>query len=327
MEQVCPDLIVADVMMPRMDGYALYGAVRARPEWVAIPFIFLTAKAEREDVLKGKALGAEDYITKPFDPEELIVAVRARLGRAKAIRQVTKAEFDQLKQQIIIALGHELRTPLTYLLGYTQVAVDDIASLSPEEFQQFLVAINRGTDRLARLVENLLLLVRLDTGQAAEEFRLMAQTSYKVGDLVERTVRSFEQQAMAHNIVLESKVEPGLPPVRLHPALFADALSRLVDNGFKFSKGQDKRVTVRARAREGWVEISVADNGVGIPLDQLPHLFERFRQINRKQLEQQGVGLGLSIASELIHLHGGDITVASILGEGSTFTIRLPIVL
>jgi two-component system sensor histidine kinase ResE len=174
-------------------------------------------------------------------------------------------------------------------------------------------------------VENLLLLVRLDTGQAAEEFRLMAQVNYKVGDLVERTVRSFEHQAIARGVVLESKVEPGLPPVRLHEALFADALSRLLDNGVKFSRDQEKRVTVRARSVEGRLEISVADKGVGIPLEQLPHLFERFRQINRKQLEQQGVGLGLTIARELIHLHGGDITVASILGEGSTFTIQLPI--
>jgi DNA-binding response OmpR family regulator len=79
MSQVCPDLILADIMMPRMDGLAFYGAVRARMEWIAIPFIFLTAKTSREDALKGIELGAEDYITKPFEAEELVVAVRARL--------------------------------------------------------------------------------------------------------------------------------------------------------------------------------------------------------------------------------------------------------
>jgi DNA-binding response OmpR family regulator len=101
MSQVCPDLILADIMMPRMDGLAFYGAVRARREWMAIPFIFLTAKTSREDALKGMELGAEDYITKPFEPEELVVAVRARLKRAEALRAVTEAEFDRLRQQII----------------------------------------------------------------------------------------------------------------------------------------------------------------------------------------------------------------------------------
>ena len=90
MEETRPDLVVADILMPQMDGYALYEAVRARPEWASIPFIFLTAKAEREDVSKGKSLGAEDYITKPFDPQDLVLAVRARLEHSGA----AKAEFD-----------------------------------------------------------------------------------------------------------------------------------------------------------------------------------------------------------------------------------------
>ncbi|HIQ00699.1 MAG TPA: response regulator [Anaerolineales bacterium] len=79
LEEVLPDLIVADVMMPHMDGYGLYEAVRAHPDWASIPFIFLTAKAEQEDVLRGKGLGAEDYITKPFDPRELVRMISACL--------------------------------------------------------------------------------------------------------------------------------------------------------------------------------------------------------------------------------------------------------
>jgi CheY-like chemotaxis protein len=84
MEENRPDLILADVLMPRMDGYALYKAVRARPEWASIPFIFLTAKAEEEDLSKGKGLGVEEYITKPFDPQDLLAAVRAQLGHKRA---------------------------------------------------------------------------------------------------------------------------------------------------------------------------------------------------------------------------------------------------
>jgi signal transduction histidine kinase len=107
--------------------------------------------------------------------------------------------------------------------------------------------------------------------------------------------------------------------------LFADALGRLIDNGIKFSKDEGKRVMVSAQATAGWVEVPVQDQGVGIPTEEIPHLFERFRQVNRKKMEQQGVGLGLAIAQELIRLHDGEITVRSDHGAGSTFTIRLPV--
>jgi two-component system sensor histidine kinase/response regulator len=325
MEGARPDLILADIVMPKMDGYDLYKAIRARPEWTSIPFIFLTSKAEREDVLKGKAMGVEDYLTKPFDPEELEVAVRARLERAQAIRESTEAEFEQLKQQIITILGHELRTPLTYICGYTDLALEDIPSLSPDLLQEFLQAVRQGADRLTRLVNDLLLLVRLDTGRAAEEFRLLAQVRYDPGAIVERTVQHYEEQTAAQGLTLEMKVEPDLPPVWLCEPLFVDALSRLVDNAIKFSPREGKHATVSARLTEGWVEVAVTDEGVGIPPEEIPHLFERFRQINRERMEQQGVGLGLAIAQELIRLHGGEIAVESTLGEGSTFIIRLPL--
>jgi len=325
MEDARPDLIVADIMMPRMDGYALYEEVRARPEWVTIPFIFLTVKADKEDVLMGRSLGAEDYITKPFDPQELLVAVRARLGRALAIREVTEAEFDQLKRQITTVLGHELRTPLTYVRGYTELALDDVSSLSPDDIQMFLLGIKQGADRLNRLVDDLLLLVRLDTGQMARDFRLVAQVHRDLGEILERTAWQYEQQAADCGVTLETKVEPDLPPVLLCDPLFTDALGQLVDNGIRFCQGEGKRVTVSARADDGWVEVAVSDNGMGIPAEEVPHLFERFRQVGREQMEQQGAGLGLAIAQELIHLHGGEIIVESTPGEGSTFTIRLPV--
>ena len=324
MEEVHPDLIVADIMMPRMDGYALYEAVRARQEWVPIPFIFLTAKAEKRDVLKGKMLGVEDYITKPFDPQELLIAVQARLGRAQAIQEAAGAEFEQLKHQIINILSHELRTPLTYIQGYTTLALEDISSLSPEALQEFLEAIKHGGDRLTRLVEDLLLMIRLDTGQTRREFRMLAKVHSDLDAIVERTVHRYERQAAAEGVTLETATAPGLPPVKLCEPFFADALGRLLDNGIKFSRGESRRVIVSSRVTNGWVEVAVQDEGIGVAPSDLPRLFERFRQIDRERMEQQGTGLGLAIARALVRVHGGEIGVESKLGEGSTFAIRLP---
>jgi signal transduction histidine kinase len=325
MEEKRPDLIVADIMMPRMDGETFYEQVRARPEWVPIPFIFLTAKARKEDIMRGKALGAEDYITKPFDLQELLVAIRARLGRAQAIRAATAVEFDQLKQQIVTILSHELRTPLTYIQGYTSLALDDIPTLPPDALQEFLEAIKRGADRLTRLVEDLLLLVRLDTGRAIEEFELLARVHHDLDEIVERTVRQYRKQAAENDVSLEIETASDLPPVRLCGPLFIDALGRLVDNGIKFSRTKGKQVTVKCQVTDERVEIAIQDKGVGIAADEIPLLFERFRQINREEMEQQGVGMGLSIAQEVIHLHEGEITAKSVPDVGSTFTIWLPI--
>ncbi|MBU0704805.1 MAG: response regulator [Chloroflexi bacterium] len=325
MEKSYPDLVVADIMMPRMDGHELYAAIRARPEWVRIPFIFLTAKAERADILKGKELGAEDYLTKPFDPQELVVAVRARLARARDIWMATEVEFDQLKQQIITVLGHELRTPLTYVMGYTDLALDDPASLSSEGLQNLLLGVKQGADRLSRLVEDFLLLTRLDSGQAVGEYHMLARVYSDWGVFVEGAVRKFDEQAAKSGVTLEVKSLPDLPPVRLCEPFFVDALGRLVDNGIKFSRGEGKLVTVSVQVVDEWVEIVVQDEGVGIPAAGMPHLFERFRQIGREEMEQQGRGLGLTIAQELIHLHDGQVIAESEFGKGSTFTIRLPV--
>ena len=324
MEEVHPDLIVADIMMPRMDGYALYEAIRAQPEWVPIPFIFLTAKAEKEDVLKGKDLGAEDYLTKPFDPKELVVAVRSRMKRARAIWDATEAKLDQLKRQIVNVLGHELRTPLTYVRGYTELALEEVPTLTSAALHEFLMGIKRGTDRLNQLVEDLLLLIQLDTGRAAEEFRLLTCVHPDLGMVLQSVVQQYEKQAADQGVTLEIKVESPLPPVQICEHFLMDALGRLVDNGIKFSHGEGKRVTVSARTADGWVEVTVADEGVGIHAKELSHLFERFQQINREHMEQQGTGVGLAIAQELIGLHSGEISVESTPGVGSTFTIRLP---
>ena len=323
MDEVVPNLIIADIMMPRMDGYALYEAIRAQQEWVTIPFIFLTAKAEREDKLKGKNMGAEDYLTKPFDPQELVVAVRSRLGRARAIKEATDSQLDRLKQQIASVLGHELRTPLTYVRGYTELALEEVPST--DDLQDFLLGIKRGADRLNCLVEDLMLMVQLDTGRTAEEFRLLVHAHPNLKSVLETAILQHQTEATARGATLELVAEPNLPPVQISETLFVNALGRLIENGIKFSRGEEKQVTVNARVVDEWVEIDVCDNGIGIAPKELPLLFERFRQIDRDKMEQQGAGLGLALAQELIRLHDGQIVVDSTVGEGSTFTIRLPV--
>ncbi len=324
MKTTCPDLIIADIMMPRMDGYAFYEAVRSRPEWVPIPFIFLTAKATRDDIIKGKAMGAEDYITKPFDVRELLAVVRSRLERARAVREISEAKVEKLKEQIITALSHELRTPLTYVVGYTELALEDLKSMPANALQDYLQEVKRGADRLTRLVEDFLLLLQIDTGRAREQVQQLAEVRADLPEIVGKVVEKYRPLAESRGVRLEFQVTPPIPPVRILEPLFADALGRLLDNAIKFSLREEKEVTVHLRGEEDSVKVTVQDRGIGIPPEEIPHLFERFRQIGRERTEQQGLGLGLAIAKEIVELHGGRIEVESRPGSGSSFTICLP---
>ncbi len=324
MEQTPPALIISDIMMPVMDGYDFYRKVREEPKWVDIPFIFLTAKTEEEDIVKGLSMGVEDYITKPFDMGLLLARVQARIKRSEELRQVARDRQDALRQEIINVLSHELRTPLTYIVGYTDLALDELQSLQPEEFEDFLQGIKRGSERLRALVEELLLVVRIESGHLQQQYQQRARRYDELTNLLLHTVRLQHHQHSHRGVRIITEIPPSLPPVVIDETFFADALNRLLDNAFKFTP-DGRTIYLTATSDRDEVHITVRDEGIGIAAEDLPNLFRRFGQIDRKQHEQQGAGMGLYIAHALITMMGGRITVQSKVGRGTAFTIHLPI--
>jgi signal transduction histidine kinase len=319
-----PDLIICDIMMPELDGYGVLQALRTDERTATLPFIFLTAKAERTDLRLGMGQGADDYLTKPFTRNEVMSAITVRLQRAKLIREQTQAEYNQLKQQISIMLAHELRTPLTSIMGYTDLALEEVSTLAPDQMIAFLWKIKQGSVRLTGLVENLLMLVQIDTGEIIQDFEATVKVCRNLSEVISLTAESYRTAAQAQGVKLDVHVDPDLPAVRLSHPLFATAFGHLIANSLKFSKSRVGAVTVAARSLNDGVDIALVDQGLGIPSDKLPQLFERFHQIDRATHEQQGSGTGLAIVQELIRLHGGTLRVESVLGSGSTFTIHLP---
>lgn len=321
-----PDLIVSDIMMPCMDGYEFYTIVQATPEWLTIPFIFLSAKAEREDVLRGKQLGAEDYLVKPFDPETLIITVQARLRRAQIVQERLQMDLEQLKSKIMVLLGHELRTPLTYVSGYTELAMDGADTAASEQLQSFLGLIKHGVDRLVKLIEDLLLLVDFDSGLKQVECRQKMQVCENLRMTIGGLISMEQNEASAHRVQLNLHSPDALPPIVICESFLLQALKRLLENAIKFTEAREEpQITVTLSHDAEWVYIAISDNGIGMPPEVLPNLFQRFYQVNRETMEQQGAGLGLAIAAALVHAQDGNIIVSSILGEGSTFTVQLPL--
>lgn len=324
-----PDLIISDIMMPRLNGFEFLTAVRRDPAWVHIPFIFLTAKGNKEDILEGRRSGAELYITKPFVSEELLELVKSQLDRTFELQNVRQQQLDSLKRNVLQLLNHEFRTPLTYVTAYYEMLADSLINVEdPATLQEYLRGIQVGSQRLTKLVEDLITVMEIRTGEAAAAYEAEAHPLPNVGNQLRERGKKHEARAAERGITFRYQIEEDLPPVYGNPALLGDSLDRLIDNAIKFTQARSdgpREITLEANATSDRVFLSVADSGVGFPPHVGDQLFDLFFQYNRETLEQQGSGTGLAIAKDLVRLHHGYIAVESKVGAGSKFTVVLPV--
>ncbi len=328
-----PDLILSDIMMPRMDGYEFFQAVRANPAWVKIPFIFLTAKGERDDVMLGKGMGSDDYIVKPFEAQELLTIVDAKLRRIREVGQYFEGQMAEIKRKVLTIINHEMRTPLTYVVAYSDMLNRDYGDLlerDPEDLQvsdmrTFLHGINAGANRLRRLVENFILLAELETGEARDTFSWRRELFSNYAAVLHVVASQYRDQAREKQAALEVQIEDDLPPIVADSEYLTTAVECLVDNAVKFTEQPETTITLRAYQEGDEVCFSVMDQGRGIPEAERERIFKSFYQIDREIYEDQGAGAGLAIVKGVVQLHDGHVSVESTVGEGSTFTIHLPI--
>lgn len=318
-----PDLIVSDIMMPLMNGIELLSAIREEPDWVTIPFIFLTARSEKSDVLRGKQVGADDYLIKPFDTEDLLVAVESRLKRHAAMRRVQTSLVDEMKRRILIILNHEFRTPLTFVVAYADMLSNaESYNLSNDEILEFLKGVNSGAVRLRRLIESFIQLVELETGTARRTFETRRAPIENVASLLRDARTQVFTPDVRHTCTIQ--LEDNLPAFVGDVAYLKTALAQLLDNAIKFSP-DDPNITLGASADADWLYLWVKDNGRGISPEEQEKIWDVFYQIDRDVNEDQGAGSGLAIVRGIAELHGGTTTVQSEPGMGSTFTIAIPV--
>jgi signal transduction histidine kinase len=320
-----PDLIVSDIMMPKMDGYEFFEKVRAEPDWVKIPFIFLTAKGEKNDIRLGKGLGVDDYVTKPFDSDDVLVAVSSRLQRSRQLGEVQQVEMSGLKRDILTILNHEFRTPLTYIVAYADMVSRDKEELSAEEFSSFLHGIEAGAGRIRKLVENFIFLVELETGEALETFKWRRTPIEQYDTILANVIFDNTTEAEAHNITLKTEVEEPPPVIIGDEEYLHRALNHLVENAIKFTQTSGGTITISVKTVGDDVHLSVTDDGRGIEQNELEQIFEPFYQVDREHYEDQGAGSGLAIVRGIADMHGGKTLAQSEFGKGSDFSVAIPI--
>jgi len=319
-----PDVIISDIMMPHMNGFEFLSEVRKQDRWVTVPFIFLTAKGEKDDRHTGSRLGADVYLTKPFDAEDLLVAVSSTLQRQREIQRVNETEIKDQKRKILTILNHEFRTPLTLVVAYADMLKDfDPSDMTDAEVMTFLRGVNSGADRLRRLIENFIMLVELDSGEAA---KTMTWRRRKVDDLRLIIEDAHRQIAMLQNRPRTFKLDipDGLPSVSIDVQFMTIAIRELLDNAAKFSADNDT-ILLQVKAVDDYIEFQVQDHGRGIPEHEIENIWKNFYQVDRELFEDQGAGSGLAIIDGIVNLHGGTRHVESVVDEGSTFTMRIPL--
>ncbi|MBN1427528.1 MAG: hybrid sensor histidine kinase/response regulator [Anaerolineae bacterium] len=317
-----PDLIIADITMPVMDGYQLYDAVRGDPQWSLVPFMFLTARGEEKDIRYGYRLGADHYVTKPFEPDDLLAVVEARLKRMQIIRSAVSSNIEDVKRRLVNTFSHELRTPLTSIYGFVSLLQSDLEELADDQVREMLDHIEIGARRLSRLTEDLLLMIQIDSGAVKAEIERFGRP-VNMKPIINDVAARLSDQARERHTEIDVRVDEALPTQGISSRL-ADIVTRLVDNAIKFSRPDGEPILITGSRRDDTIYVAVEDRGIGIPSNRQQQLFQRFEQINREKTEQQGTGVGLVIALELARLHGGTIEARSREGIGSSFTLVLP---
>jgi signal transduction histidine kinase len=311
-----PDLILSDVMMPRLDGFGLLRKLRADPRTVGVPFILLSARAGEESRVEGMEAGADDYLVKPFSARELVARVSAHLQMARLRR-----DADRRKDEFLAILAHELRNPLAPIRNGLQVM--KLASNDGSVVEQARVMMERQLGHMARLIDDLMDVSRISRGKV-ELRRGRVELARVVQQAVETSRPLIEQ--MGHELTLD--VPPAPIFVNGDLTRLAQVFANLLNNAAKYTE-RGGRITLRVERQGSDAVLSVRDTGVGIPAHMLPRVFEMFTQVDQSlERSQGGLGIGLSLVKGLVEMHGGRVEARSDgHGTGSEFVVRLPVVL
>lgn len=320
-----PHLIISDIAMPQMDGYAFFEAVRQISAMRAVPFIFLTAFGSRRHIHLGRELGVDDYLVKPFEASELIAAVRSRLGRAQDMRQQVEGELDDARRMLVQLLSHELRTPLTYITGGFELLADLIKQKGgTQDVNASMNLIRSGAQRLTRLAEQVVSYTELTSGFARRQLEEYGE-SLALTELIENAITAAYPEMKARSTYVETNyaLAENLE-VRGVAKLLTMAIYEVIRNAVAYSSEHSK-VWLHVEQKSGEAIITVTDHGRGIPEADQATIWELMAQSDRQRHEQQGAGMGLPLVRQTLRLHGGDASLVSQQGQGTVVTLRLPL--
>lgn len=323
-EKKTPDIILLDVMMPDMDGFETARRLKTNPLAREIPILFITALTDTESILKGFESGGSDYVNKPIVQEEVLARIQVQLENRRLIKKLSQAnqdlqELNLLKNEFLGMAAHDLRNPLGSILGFTDLIIEEDFGAVSEEQAEILERVYQAGQRMLNLINNLLDVSVIESGK----LNLNVNRGSLKQILMERITLT-ELHAAKKSIYLESIWETDQES-DFDEERMVQVIDNLLGNAVKFSP-KETTIQIGLATVENRIQFWVRDQGPGISPEDQQKLFGKFQQLTAKATAgEKGTGLGLAIGKKIVTAHNGSIVVDSKPGEGTTFTVSLPI--
>jgi two-component system sensor histidine kinase/response regulator len=319
-----PDLVLLDVMMPDISGFDTAVIMKKDPELKEIPIIFLTALNTPADLVKGFQVGANDFLTKPFNKEELVMRVMQQISLVAAKRIIEKQNAElratlSNRDKMYSVIAHDLRSPMASIRMVLNLVVQSATpeSVGPELYS-LLDQANRESEEVHDLLDNLLKWTKSQTG------RLNVVTQdLDLNDIIPGVVDIFEMIAATKNIKLNLQHTGGPLVVRADNDMLKTVVRNFMSNAVKFSP-EGSTIEIIMSSDGDFAKVSVRDHGVGISADRLGSIFHK-GETTYGTGGEEGSGLGLQLCQDFARKNGGDCMVESTEGQGSTFSVTIPL--
>jgi two-component system, sensor histidine kinase and response regulator len=334
-EQEPPDIILLDVMMPGIDGYEVCRRLKSDPKTQFIPIVMVTALQEIEDKIKGIDAGADDFISKPFNKEELFTRVKSLLRikrlydeleqsyRTVADKNEQLITLDRMKDGLTHMIVHDLKNPLAAIMGYLRIITAGMLGDLTDKQMETLTATLRNSEYLLNMIANLLDISRMEEGQLKLKYE-----TFPLREIVEQNIAGLKILAEPENKSLLIELPADLPDLEADKSLLYRVLTNLISNSIKHTYRDEGKVIITATVdtEKQMMQVNVIDNGEGIPKEYLDKIFDKFTQVETKKLGKKlDTGLGLTFCKLAVEAHGGKIWVESEPDKGSVFSFTIPL--
>jgi signal transduction histidine kinase len=322
-----PDLILLDINMPNLDGYAVCQTLKANPSTHDIPILFLSAFSEAVDKVKAFQVGGVDYVTKPFQVEEVLARVNThqtlnrtqqalKQAQAEALRALAQEkELNRLKSEFVSLITHDFHTPLVSIRGFNSLLRQGYPDLSEEAQHRYFNKIDASVEHLMYLLEQVLLIGKSESGKLQS-----SPTTFNLESFLSELIESLQLMDDHQRVELTYS---GDRTIKLDEVLLRQILTNLITNAVKYSP-KHSPVSLTAQRQPHTLILEIKDHGIGIPAEEQGHLFEAFYRCSNVS-SVRGSGLGLAVVKTCLDALDGEIAIASQVKQGTRVVVTLPL--
>ena len=327
-----PVLIVADVIMPNMDGFELCRTLRRRAATEHVPILMATGLDDYRSIAIAYEAGATDFISKPLNWLILNHRIRYMLRAAAAFADLRENQSrliaakeaaeaaDKAKSDFLANMSHELRTPLNAIIGFSGIMRDALLGPIDPQYADYARIIGDSGAHLLAIINDI-----LDLAKSEAQGLELAESQVDIAAVATFSLDMVAEMAKKQQVACSSEMASGLPAFWGDAKKLRQILITLLSNAIKFTPSGGSVRLVAGREREGGLILSVVDSGIGIPADKIAVALAPFGQVDASLARKyEGVGLGLPLTKRLVELHGGTLEIVSVPGAGTTVTARFP---